>query len=60
MINSLEYILLDTVSDSPVCFTMLNDTISSNTSPQMVVTFLLDTIYRQEQCQARDRNREQN
>ena len=37
----LEILLMDTRSDSPVCFTMLTNNISSNPIPFMVVPFIL-------------------
>ena len=38
-INNIVNLLLDTLSDSPVCFTMLTNNISSNPSPHVVVLF---------------------
>ena len=38
--NTLEHLLLDTTSDSPVCFNILTNIISSDPSPHMVVPFV--------------------
>ena len=53
-VNTLGHILLDTMDDYPVCFTMLTNNISSNPSPHMLVPFLLVPIYLQDKCQWRD------
>ena len=56
-INTLGHLLLDTMDDSPVWFTMLTDNISSNTTPHMVIPFSLVPIYLQEKIQERERKR---
>ena len=46
--NTLGHILLENMDDSPVCFTMLTNNISSNPIPHMVVLFLLVPLHWQE------------
>ena len=44
-INTLGHILLKNMADYPVCFTILNNIISSNPNPNMAVPFLLVPLY---------------
>ena len=56
-INTLGHLLLDTMADSLVCVKILTNIISSNPSPHMVVPFILVTLHRQPQFQAKERKR---
>ena len=47
-INTLVHILMDTIYDSLVCFTILTNNICSNPSPRIMVLFLLVPIHLQE------------
>ena len=57
--NTLVNILLDTMDDSTVCFTIITNNTSSNPSPHMVVTFLLVLLHWQEKYQKREMKRVQ-
>ena len=56
--NTLGSLLLDTISGSPVLFTMFPN-INFNISPQMMVPFILVPLYWLAQCQSRERERVQ-
>ena len=43
--NNIRHLLLDTMTDSAVCFTMITDNISPNKYPNMVVTLLLVPLH---------------
>ena len=53
--NTLGRILLDTMADSPVCFTIINNFMTYNPSPHMVVPFILVLLHWKSQCQLRER-----
>ena len=57
--NNLVHILLDTMNYSPLLFTMLTNSLSSNTGPHMMVPFLLVPPYCQEKFQEREMKRGQ-
>ena len=54
-INTIGRILLYTVDDSPVCFTIIANIVSSNPIPRMVVPFLVVPLHWQAKLQARER-----
>ena len=54
-INTLGNILLETMADSTVYFTTITNIISSNPSPHMVVSFLLNPLHWQNNYQDRER-----
>ena len=47
------------MADSPMCFTIITDKLSSNTSPHMVVPFLLVPLHLQGKFQDGDMERVQ-
>ena len=55
--NNIGNILLDTVADSLVLFTMITNIISSNPIPHLVVTFNLVPLHWKAQFQEKDRKR---
>ena len=52
-VNTLGHVLLESMADYPVCFTMITNIISSYPSPHMVVPFVLVPLDWQSQYQAR-------
>ena len=56
-INTLENLLLDTMAESSVWFTIITHNFSSSPRPQMVVTFLMVPLHWQETFQNRGRKR---
>ena len=57
--NTLGNLLLDAMSDSPVCFKIITNNIFSNQIPHMVFPFLLVSLHFQETFQERERRRGQ-
>ena len=57
--NTIGRLLLDTMADSPVCFTIITNNISSNPIYHMVVSFLLVPIHLQGKYQEKDSKRGQ-